>query len=96
MATQKTENNAESPEAGATVEKNDTGVTSETQQQDTVAPEGHKVSNAVIKVGKQILKSHPDIDVVYMTTDGMAFFASDDAANHSRAIYGGEIITVKR
>ena len=33
-----------------------------------------KVSDAVQKVGKALLKSNPDMSVVYMTADGRGFY----------------------
>lgn len=97
MATTKTKTDVtpEPTDTGATIV--DDGATAPVvTPPETTAPETPKASIAVRKVGKQILKDHPDMEVVYMTTDGMAFFALDDAIGHSRAINGGDVIPVKR
>lgn len=45
-----------------------------------------KVSDAVQKVGKALLKSNPDMSVVYMTADGRGFYEKNDADNHARTL----------
>lgn len=55
-----------------------------------------KVSDAVRKVGKALLKSNPDMSVVYMTTDGRGFYEKNDADNHARTLNNKAVTPVKR
>lgn len=55
-----------------------------------------KVSDAVRKVGKALLKSNPDMSVVYMTADGRGFYERNDADNHARTLNNKEVTPVKR
>lgn len=55
-----------------------------------------KVSDAVQKVGKSLLKSNPDMSVVYMTADGRGFYEKNDADNHARTLNNKAVTPVKR
>ncbi len=55
-----------------------------------------KVSDAVQKVGKALLKSNPDMSVVYMTADGRGFYEKNDADNHARTLNNQTVTPVKR
>lgn len=55
-----------------------------------------KVSDAVQKVGKALLKSNPDMSVVYMTADGRGFYEKNDADNHARTLNNKAVTPVKR
>lgn len=55
-----------------------------------------KVSGAVQKVGKSLLKSNPDMSVVYMTADGRGFYEKNDADNHARTLNNKAVTPVKR
>ena len=55
-----------------------------------------KVSDAVQKVGKALLKSNPDMSVVYMTADGRGFYERNDADNHARTLNNQVVMPVKR
>lgn len=55
-----------------------------------------KVSGAVQKVGKALLKSNPDMSVVYMTADGRGFYERNDADNHARTLNNKAVTPVKR
>lgn len=55
-----------------------------------------KVSDAVQKVGKALLKSNPDMSVVYMTADGRGFYEKNDADNHARTLNDQTVTPVKR
>lgn len=55
-----------------------------------------KVSGAVQKVGKALLKSNPDMSVVYMTADGRGFYEKNDADNHARTLNNKAVTPVKR
>ena len=57
---------------------------------------GPKVSDAVQKVGKALLKSNPDMSVVYMTADGRGFYERNDADNHARTLNNKAVTPVKR
>lgn len=55
-----------------------------------------KISDAAQKAGKALLKSNPDMTVVYMTADGRGFFDRNDAANHARTLNNKAVTPVKR
>lgn len=55
-----------------------------------------KVSDVVQKVGKALLKSNPDMSVVYMTADGRGFYERNDADNHARTLNNKAVTPVKR
>lgn len=55
-----------------------------------------KVSDAVQKIGKALLKSNPDMSVVYMTADGRGFYERNDADNHARTLNNKAVTPVKR
>lgn len=55
-----------------------------------------KVSDAVQKVGKALLKSNPDMSVVYMTADGRGFYEKNDADNHAHTLNNKAVTPVKR
>lgn len=55
-----------------------------------------KVSDAVQKVGKALLKSNPDMSVVYMTADGRGFYERNDADNHARTLNNKAVTPVKK
>lgn len=42
-----------------------------------------KVSDELAKIGQELLKSHPDMTVIHMTSDGNGFFLACDAATHA-------------
>lgn len=55
-----------------------------------------KASGAVVKVGKSLLKSNPEMSVVYMTADGLGFYERNDADNHARTLKDKAVTPVKR
>lgn len=55
-----------------------------------------KVSDAVRNIGKDLLKSNPDMSVVYMTADGLGFYEKNDADNHARMLNNKAVTPVKR
>ena len=55
-----------------------------------------KVSDAVTKIGKSLLKSNPEMSVVYMTSDGRGFYMENDAKNHARTLNNKAVTPVKR
>lgn len=55
-----------------------------------------KVSDAVQKVGKALLKNNPNMSVVYMTADGRGFYERNDADNHARTLNNKAVTPVKR
>lgn len=55
-----------------------------------------KVSDAVTKIGKSLLKSNPEMSVVYMTSDGRGFYMENDAENHARTLNNKAVTPVKR
>ncbi len=61
----------------------------------TKAPEP-KVSDALAKAGKALLKSNPALDTVYMTADGTGFATKNDADNHAHNLKNKAVTPVKR
>lgn len=55
-----------------------------------------KVSDAVQKVGKALLKNNPDMSVVYMTADGSGFYEKNDAENHAQTLNNKAVTPVKK
>ena len=68
-----------------------TGKTAETKE-----TEEPKVSNAVVKIGKSLLKSNPAMSVVYMTSDGRGFYEKNDADNYARTLKNKAVTPVKK
>lgn len=60
---------------------------------ETVEP---KVSDAVVKIGKTLLKSNPAMSVVFMTSDGRGFYEKNDADNHARTLKNKVVTPVKK
>ena len=44
----------------------------------------------------RILKDYPDMDRVYMTSDGFGYFDEHDARNHARTLQNDAVITIAR
>ncbi len=61
----------------------------------TKAPEP-KVSDALAKAAKALLKSNPALEAVYMTADGTGFATKNDADNHARNLKNKAVTPVKR
>lgn len=55
-----------------------------------------KVSDAVVKIGKALLKSNPEMSVVYMTADGSGFYEKNDAELHARNLTNKAVTPVKK
>ncbi|MEG1673219.1 MAG: hypothetical protein RR221_06830 [Alistipes sp.] len=55
-----------------------------------------KVSDALVKIGKSILKSNPAMSVVYMASDGRGFYEQNDAEHHARALKNKTVTPVKK
>lgn len=55
-----------------------------------------KVSDAVVKIGKNLLKNNPDMSVVYMTADGRGFYEKNDAELHARTLNNKAVTPVKK
>lgn len=54
------------------------------------------VSDALVKIGKSILKSNPTMSMVYMTADGRGFYEKNDADNHARTLKNKVVTHVKK
>lgn len=52
--------------------------------------------SAAQKAGKEILKLHPSLKEVYVSSDGTAFYNSNDAHNHSRSLADKSVTKVQR
>lgn len=55
-----------------------------------------KVSDAVIKIGQELLKSYPDMKVIHMTADGRGFFRIEDAAAHAATLKNKTVTPIER
>lgn len=64
------------------------------EQTDT--EETPRASDAVVKVGKAILKNNSQMSVVYMTADGRGFYERNDAENHAKTLTNRVVTPVKR
>lgn len=96
---QETAGTTEQPGAGAQTDANVAGTaagdTAENKGKTTKAAEP-KVSDAVVKIGKALLKSNPDMSVVYMTSDGRGFYEKNDADNHAVTLNNKAVTPVKK
>ena len=71
---------------------NSTGV----QTNNNVKPSQEtKESKNAAKAAK-LLKSHPEVNEVFFTSDGLAFFEKNHADNHARSLKNKGIETIKR
>lgn len=58
---------------------------------------GTDTGNAALKkIGKEALKRNPSMSVVYVTTDGTAFGAKNDAENHAKALGDNGVVEVTK
>lgn len=91
--------NAGAPGATAPADGNSAGAaagdTAETPAKPKKAAEP-KVSDAVVKIGKNLLKNNPDMSVVYMTADGRGFYEKNDAELHARTLNNKAVTPVKK
>lgn len=55
-----------------------------------------KVSDAVVKIGKNLLRNNPEMSVVYMTADGRGFYEKNDAELHARILNNKAVTSVKK
>lgn len=55
-----------------------------------------KVSDAVVEIGKGLLKSNPEMSVVHMTADGRGFYEKNDAELHARTLTNKAVTPVIR
>lgn len=55
-----------------------------------------KVVDAVIGIGKKLLKNHPAKSVIFMTSDGQGFFVESDAFNHATTLKNKVITPVNK
>lgn len=53
-------------------------------------------ADALQEIGNKLLKSHPNMHTVYVTADGTAFAAGNDAENHAKELKNHAITVVKR
>lgn len=67
-----------------------------TKVADTKTAEEPKVSDALVKIGKSILKSNPAMSVVYMASDGRGFYEKNDADNHAHTLKNKTVTPVKK
>ena len=55
-----------------------------------------KVSDALVNIGKTILNSNPQMQVVYMTADGRGFYEKNEADNHAATLTNKDVTPVKK
>lgn len=54
------------------------------------------VADALIGIGRNLLKDNLKMTAVYMTADGAGFYEENDAQNHARNLTDKTIIPVKK
>lgn len=62
----------------------------------TAAQTATVATKAAQKVGKEVLKLNPDIKEVFVTSDGTAFYARNDAQNHAYGLKNRDVVRVTR
>lgn len=97
MSNKNRENTGEKQETAAPV----TGAAGTDTQQgnagsESGATEEPKVSDALVKIGKALLKSNPAMSVVYMASDGRGFYEKNDADNHAHTLKNKTVTPVKK
>lgn len=53
-------------------------------------------SKAAANVAADVLRQNPDINEVYVTSDGTAFYTRNDAQNHATSLHNREVFSTKR
>lgn len=53
-------------------------------------------SKAAETIAADVLKQNPDINEVYVTSDGTAFYTRNDAQNHANSLQNREVFSTKR
>jgi len=86
----------EQPNPGGATDDADKSATTKSVVKTPTKKTEPKISDAVQKVGKALLKSNPDMSVVYMTADGRGFYERNDADNHARTLNNKAVTPVKR
>lgn len=62
----------------------------------TAAQTASVATKAAQKAGREILKLNPDIKEVFVTSDGTAFYARNDAQNHAYGLKNRDVVRVTR
>lgn len=83
------------PAAGAPPDEGSTADASKTPDKPK-KPATPSVSDAVVKIGKSLLKAYPELSVVYMTSDGRGFYQKDDAEGHARTLKNQAVTPVEK
>lgn len=55
-----------------------------------------KVSDTLVKIGRELLESNPTHDTIYMASDGTGFFEQTDASNHAATLKDKTVTPVER
>ncbi len=87
---------ANEPDAGLGSQEPSAATAPAEKAGDTKQTAEPKVSDAVVKIGKTLLKSNPAMSVVFMTTDGRGFYEKNDADNHARTLKNKVVTPVKK
>lgn len=53
-------------------------------------------AKAAAKVATEVLKQNPEMNEVYVTSDGTAFYTRNDAQNHANSLQNREVFSTKR
>lgn len=53
-------------------------------------------AKAAAKVAAEVLKQNPEMNEVYVTSDGTAFYTRNDAQNHANSLQNREVFSTKR
>lgn len=53
-------------------------------------------ADAVVKIGKKLLAANPEMEVVYMTSDGRGFYSKNDAQGHARTLTNKAVTPVNK
>lgn len=53
-------------------------------------------AKAAAKVAVEVLKQNPEMNEVYVTSDGTAFYTRNDAQNHANSLQNREVFSTKR
>lgn len=94
-ATKQSQASAEQPTSGKAA-RNATSASAKPAAKTPTKKAEQKVSDSVQTIGKALLKSNPDMSVVYMTADGSGFYEKNDAENHARTLNNKVVTPVKR
>lgn len=65
-------------------------------KQEATEQETTEQDSPLVNIGKKLLATRPDKNVIYMTSDGFGFFEQCDAENYARNLDNKTVLSVKR